>query len=127
MICPNCDGMLNASGCQSCGWKTGESFPAHRLVPGTANPLKDGFGLYPPQIGEPRVMQIVQSAIVPIVHPAAQFQYDGTELNMGDIGSYLDLNLSREVHKNFGKDEPDVEETALIEPPIPDPVIKSVQ
>lgn len=67
MICPNCDGMLNASGCQACGWKTGESFPAHRLVPGTANPLKDGFGLYPPQIGEPRVMHIVQPAIVPVV------------------------------------------------------------
>lgn len=119
MICPNCDGMLNASGCQACGWKTGESFPAHRLVPGTANPLKEGFGLYPPQIGEPRVMHIVQ--------PAAQFQYEGPEVFMGDIGSIFDLNISREVHQNFGKDEPDVEETAIVEPPIPDPVIKSVQ
>lgn len=25
MLCPNCDGILNAVGCQACGWKSGDA------------------------------------------------------------------------------------------------------
>ena len=46
MICPNCDSIVNVHGCQSCGWKTGDPIPAHRMVHGTDHPLKPG-GHYP--------------------------------------------------------------------------------
>lgn len=46
MICPNCDGMLSGppevKRCQACGWKTGDPFPAHRVVVRSDHPLKPG-------------------------------------------------------------------------------------
>lgn len=59
MICPNCDNVINATGCQACGWKTGDPFPVHRLSPNSSHPLKEGVGIYPPRIGGPRAIQIV--------------------------------------------------------------------
>jgi hypothetical protein len=58
MLCPNCDGILNATGCQACGWKTGDPFPAHRLAVGTAHPLKTGAD-YPAHSGHAKVIDIV--------------------------------------------------------------------
>ena len=49
MICPNCDGILGGGYCQGCGWRTGDPWPAHRLVAGTTHPLK-ARELYPPDV-----------------------------------------------------------------------------
>ena len=70
MICPNCDGVLNKTGCQACGWKMGDPFPAHRLAVDAVHPLKPGWQ-YPPQVGEPKVVPIVSAqpeAPIPAVH-----------------------------------------------------------
>lgn len=70
MICPNCDNVINATGCQACGWKTGDPFPVHRLAPNSSHPLKEGVGVYPPRIGGPRAIQIVvQEEPVPVSAP----------------------------------------------------------
>lgn len=49
MICPNCDGILGGGYCQGCGWRTGDPWPAHRLVLGSTHPLK-ARELYPPEV-----------------------------------------------------------------------------
>lgn len=64
MLCPNCDNVINATGCQACGWKTGDPFPAHRLVVGSSHPLKEGVGIYPSRVGEPRVIPIVHKDVL---------------------------------------------------------------
>ena len=63
MICPNCDNILNVNGCQACGWRMGDPFPAHRLAEGTAHPLKSGDGLYPSRTGEAKVVPIVSEPV----------------------------------------------------------------
>ncbi len=49
MICPNCDAMLGGGICQGCGWRTGNPWPASRLVAGSTHPMK-ARELYPPEI-----------------------------------------------------------------------------
>lgn len=75
MLCPNCDNVINATGCQACGWKTGDPFPVHRLAPNSSHPLKEGVGIYPPRWGEPRAIQIVQQELGP-ANPSFPGKYD---------------------------------------------------
>ena len=32
MLCPQCDGVLNATGCQACGWKPGDAHTRNEYV-----------------------------------------------------------------------------------------------
>lgn len=56
MNCPNCDHILNARGCSSCGWTRVDEFPAARLVAGSAFPLKDNLTY--PEIPEHQKMLV---------------------------------------------------------------------
>ena len=42
MLCPQCDGVLNAAGCQACGWKPGDAHTRNEYV----FPFKSG-AVYP--------------------------------------------------------------------------------
>jgi hypothetical protein len=48
MLCPNCDGVINALGCQGCGWKHGQASTRHEAV----NPYRAGAE-YPDHVNEP--------------------------------------------------------------------------
>jgi hypothetical protein len=52
MQCPNCDHVLNATGCQACGWKFGEAYTRNEEV----FPFKIG-GVYPDGIRRVLVIQ----------------------------------------------------------------------
>ena len=72
MICPNCDGILNIRGCLSCGWRHGDSWPAHRLVSGSVNPLKPGAE-YPTRPGAPVILKnFGKLALVPPIIRAVE-------------------------------------------------------
>ena len=45
LLCPNCDHLLNASGCSACGWKPGDISTRNVMV----NPLRAGAN-YPPDV-----------------------------------------------------------------------------
>ena len=75
MLCPNCDGVLNKTGCQACGWKVGDPHVRdERVFPFNARaeyPAGTGPGWFakttpeptPPQPGsdEEKIMNIVRS------------------------------------------------------------------
>lgn len=69
MLCPNCDGLLAGAGCQGCGWRTGDPFPAHRFKIGAAHPFMPGAE-YPERTGDPVAVPIVD--MVEEVSPAAE-------------------------------------------------------
>lgn len=84
LLCPNCDGLLNANGCQSCGWKMGDPWPAHRLVTNSTHPLIPGV-TYPERgfvrnvkiVSEPKVLNgvvVIAKAVSPAEIPIAKVQ-----------------------------------------------------
>lgn len=110
MLCPNCDNIINASGCQSCGWKMGDPFPVHRLSIDSSHPLKEGVGIYPPRIGGPRAIQIVHDGPVAAKIIAAAFEPE-----------------IRIAAPELKQDQMIVPEPESATAPIPDPVSKTVQ
>lgn len=70
MICPNCDGILNAVGCQACGWQHGTPWPLYRMVQNSHFPLKTD-GAYPGREVQAPAEPAVEAAPEPVVEPAA--------------------------------------------------------
>lgn len=154
MICPNCDSILNAHGCHSCGWKRSDPWPSHRTRHDSVHPLKPGAN-YPVreiEAGKPIVLKDFGQPVADI-HPSARMpifpvsdygvvkyansnpppppQTDGEKTESAYIvGELKDENGEPAGHIMVG---PLPGTTVVVEPEvpaekaIPDPVNKTVQ
>lgn len=117
MLCPNCDSIINATGCQACGWKTGDQFPAHRLSAGSVHPLREGLSVYPERIGGPRAIQVVSD------DPGVR---TGRAMRVAP-GFNAPVSLNAETMFVPELDQADPASAEIKEQPIPDPKTKTVQ
>jgi hypothetical protein len=126
MLCPNCDSILNARGCLSCGWQRSDPWPGHRLAAGSANPLKPGESTYPPReiapLGAPLVLKDFGKAVARPQPPMLQ-----TVLDAGYNHGAAERIIAEETRKAeageipYGDKKPE-EITMMPEPdPEPDP------
>ncbi len=115
MICPQCDAILAAGGCQACGWRHGDPFPRARAIPphlGGTFPFRPG-GEYPidperasspPSSTEIPTAQVAEPAPVPEpvgadeeIPPAALVQAEVPPLLPGHVAcSECGLGVARD-------------------------------